>query len=391
MKKIKFAKGSSSLFFQSVNEKVEKQIITTGLLQKAKKLLWRKMAFYFLLHAASYILLLSVHYQKPAGLILNFIFIGLSGILVAFNVSHDACHGAFSRDKRINYWLYHLSFNLQGPNAYLWRLRHIASHHVFPNVDGCDADIDDNPLIRLSPQHPLRRYQRFQHIYSVFVYCAYTLHWFLFKDVLYLFKKKLANLVNKKHPPKEWFLFMFWKITYLFLLLAVPFLSGYPVGTILLSFLIMHIINSLFFIHVLIATHFCMETEFPKPDRGGILPGDYYVHQLATSLDYSPSSKLYNWIFGGFNAHAAHHLYPKLPHTSYPAISMIIEETAGEFNVRYNKLSLGKAIRSHYKYLRMMGNPGNSRQHQSDKETAKHGVKHHFCNNCKKACPLRQQ
>jgi linoleoyl-CoA desaturase len=357
MEKIKFHAGSSSAFFISLDRDVRKLLSSTNLLSKAKKLLWIKTVFYVLLHLSSYLILFLITHTGLISLILNYIFIGLSGLLLAFNVSHDACHDAYSKNKAVNYWLYHLSFNMQGTSAYLWKIRHNASHHVFPNVDGCDADIDDNPIIRLSPQHPLRKYQRYQHFYSFFVYCFYTLHWFLFKDVLYLFKKKVGNLKNKKHSLKTWALFFFWKIVYLFVLLVLPILKGYQSSDILLSFFIMHVINSLFFIHFLIFTHLCMETQFPKTDESGYLPYDYYVHQLATSLDYFPTSKIYNWFLGGFNAHAAHHLYPKLPHTTYPEISAIIEQKAKEFNIRYNKLSLFSAIKSHYKYLKIMGRP----------------------------------
>jgi len=69
-----------------------------------------------------------------------------------------------------------------------------------------------------------------------------------------------------------------------------------------------------------------METQIPKADDNGFLPKDYYQHQLATSLDFSPTNKLYNWILGGFNSHAAHHLYPKLPNTLYPYITLLIQQ-----------------------------------------------------------------
>ena len=100
-----------------------------------------------------------------------------------------------------------------------------------------------------------------------------------------------------------------------------------------------------------------METQFPKTDEDGNLPGDYYTHQLATSLDYAPTNKIYNFFLGGFNSHAAHHLYPKLPHTAYTEISDLIEKKAKEFGVPYNKLGMLDAIRSHYKFLKMMGSP----------------------------------
>jgi len=356
MEKIKFQYGSSSPFFRSLNKEVHEMMIIKGLLQKARKILYMKTLFYILLFGSAYVSLYFIDHRSFFSFALNYILIGLFGILLAFNVSHDACHGSFSRNKKLNYWMYHLTFNLQGTSAYLWQLRHNASHHVFPNVDGCDADIDNNPFLRLSPQHPLKSYQRYQHIYAIVVYCIYSLHWFLFKDLFYLFKKKVANLQNKKHAAKEFVLLFFWKAAYIVFIIVIPTIYGYQFGDVLLAFILMHVCLSLFFIHVLIATHLCMETQFPQTDENGNLPGDYYTHQLATSLDYAPANKIYNWFLGGFNSHAAHHLYPKLPHTTYPEISVLIEKKAMEFDIPYNKLGIIDAIRSHYRFLKVMGN-----------------------------------
>jgi len=203
MIKIKYKSGASSLFFQSLDKELGQLISSTDILQRAKRKLWIKMIFYFLLHISSYLVLFLIGHERMEGLVLTYIFIGLSGLLLGFNVSHDALHETFSKNKKVNHWLYHFSFNIQGTNAYLWKIRHRSSHHIFPNVDGCDADIDDNPFIRLSPQHRLRKYQRYQHLYSFFVYCFYTIHWFFFKDGLYLFKKNVANLQNKKNSKRN--------------------------------------------------------------------------------------------------------------------------------------------------------------------------------------------
>jgi linoleoyl-CoA desaturase len=335
MTKIKFRSGSSSPFFQSLDAEVSSHLTKSHVLAKARRNLWTKMIIYSLVHASSYVLLFTLQPRELLGLIGCYLFMGLSGLLLGFNVSHDALHGSFSKNKRLNQIIYHLSFNIQGTSAYLWKIRHQSSHHIFPNVDGCDADIDDNPFIRLSPQHPHRPYQRFQHRYAILVYCFYTLHWFFFKDALYLFKKNVANLQNKKHPLKQKIFFFAWKTGYLFLLIGLPLLLGFKPADILLCFFIMHVVNSLAF----------------------ILPGDYYTHQLATSLDYSPTSKFFNAFLGGFNAHAAHHLYPKLPHTIYPFLSPIIQQKAKEFGMPYHQLNLFQSVRSHYRYLKMMGNP----------------------------------
>jgi len=358
MKKIRFTSGASSAFFRSLDRDVQRMIRLSSLKSNAKRCLWTKMVFYFILHFSSYVMLFLVAHPAFAGLLLNYIWVGISGILLAFNVAHDACHGTFHSKKSINHWLYHLSFNLQGTNAYLWKIRHISSHHVFPNVDGCDADIDDNPILRLSPQHRHRPFQRYQHIYAMLVYAVYTLHWFLIKDFFYLNSKEIGNLGYRKHPRSAWIFFFGWKVFYLFLLIVLPISLGNPVSWVIAGFLIMHVVNSLFFIHTLIGTHLCMETCFPKSDESGALPDDFYTHQLATSADYQPESRFLNFFLGGFNAHAAHHLYPRLPHTMYPYITRRIREKASQFKLPYHQLGFLECIRSHYTYLKIMGNPG---------------------------------
>ncbi len=111
MEKIKFYSGSSSAFFISLDKDVRTLLSSTNLLLKAKRILWVKTVFYALLHLSSYLILYLVIHTGIISLILNYIFIGLSGLLLAFNVSHDACHEAYSKNKTVNYWLYHLSFN----------------------------------------------------------------------------------------------------------------------------------------------------------------------------------------------------------------------------------------------------------------------------------------
>ncbi|WP_148043540.1 MULTISPECIES: hypothetical protein [unclassified Chryseobacterium] len=73
----------------------------------------------------------------------------------------------------------------------------------------------------------------------------------------------------------------------------------------------------------LIISHLSLETDFPKADDNGYLPYDYYEHHLAVSLDYHLTSKLANWIFGGFNSYATHSLFPDLPHTVYTVITRL--------------------------------------------------------------------
>ncbi|MCZ4410368.1 acyl-CoA desaturase [Cryomorphaceae bacterium 1068] len=353
--KIKF-KPSNTDFFKELNEKVQ-GLVTSEVLSKNQRLMKVKFFFYFTLYLFFFgLLFLDGISNNFLLLIITYSMFGLSGILLAFNSSHDAVHNTLFKSKNQNKVAHYLIFNLQGVNATLWKTRHLSSHHIFPNVDGCDADIDNNPFIRLSKTHDRKWNHRFQHLYAPFVYCAYTLHWILVKDFIYLSKKEVANMKNLSY---SWLFILeviVLKALYFSFILLIPcYFSDLSFANWIIAFLIMHSFISLFFVLTLIISHLTTETSFPTPDLNGVLPTCYHEHQLSVSLDYHPTSRLANWIFGGFNSHAAHHLFPKLPHTMYTFITPVIQETAIKFSLPYNQLTIMKAVKSHFEYLKDLG------------------------------------
>jgi linoleoyl-CoA desaturase len=354
--KIKF-KPSNTDFFKELNEKVQESL-SSEVLSKNQRLMKVKFFLYFTLYLIFYgVLFLDVVSNNFLLLTITYSLCGLSGILLAFNSSHDAVHNTLFKSKKLNSIVHYIIFNLQGVNATLWKKRHISSHHIFPNVDGCDADIDNNPFIRFSKTHTRKWNHRYQHIYAPFLYCIYTLHWILVKDFIYLSKKEVANMKNLSYSWIFIFEVVLLKVLYFsFILLAPCYFSDLPLSNWIIAFVIMHSVISIFFVLTLIISHLTTETNFPTPDNKGILPTCYHEHQLSVSLDYHPTNKLANWIFGGFNSHAAHHLFPNLPHTLYTYITPIIKETAMKFSMPYNELSIIKAVKSHFQYLKELGN-----------------------------------
>jgi linoleoyl-CoA desaturase len=353
--KIKF-KPSNTDFFKVLNDRVE-EILTADLLLKSKQIMKLKFFFYLVLHILLFgTLFLDIVSNNFILLCIAYSLFGLSGILLAFNASHDAVHNTLFKSKKLNSIAHYVIFNLQGVNATLWKKRHISSHHIFPNVDGCDADIDNNPFIRLSKTHNRKWNHRFQHLYAPLLYCAYTLHWILIKDFIYLSKKEVANMKNLKYSKLFIFEVFILKALYFSLILLLPsYLSDLSLSSWAVAFIVMHSFISIFFVLTLIISHLTTETSFPTPDNKGILPTCYHEHQLSVSLDYHPTSKFANWIFGGFNSHAAHHLFPKLPHTLYTYITPTIQETAIIYSMPYNELSIIKAVQSHFQYLKELG------------------------------------
>jgi linoleoyl-CoA desaturase len=64
------------------------------------------------------------------------------------------------------------------------------------------------------------------------------------------------------------------------------------------------------------------------------------------------------WFLGGLNFQIEHHLFHKISHVHYPAISKVVEETCREYGVKYKAHeTFFSAVRSHYRWLKEMGRP----------------------------------
>jgi linoleoyl-CoA desaturase len=235
-------------------------------------------------------------------------------------------------------------------------MRHVRSHHVFPNVNGCDIDIDSNLFLRLSPNHPKRRYQRFQHLYAPVVFWLVDIHTVFIQDLHYLFKRRLANMVGIRHPPSAYVSFIACKMVFISIVFVIPFLVlDLPWWEVLLGALLMSFVSSCAFVYLLIGTHFCEETQFPETDCNGVIEHDWAAHAMLTSLDWNPYSRLAHFVAGGANAHAAHHLFPNVSHAHYVPLTRIIAVVSEEYGLPHNVTTFPQMIRSHFRFLKRMG------------------------------------
>jgi linoleoyl-CoA desaturase len=103
--------------------------------------------------------------------------------------------------------------------------------------------------------------------------------------------------------------------------------------------------------------HCVEEAEFPLPRAGtGLIENAWAIHQVETTVDFARRSRVAAWLLGGLNFQIEHHLFPRISHVNYPAISKVIEETCRDFGVRYVEFTSFRAgIGSHFRWLRRMG------------------------------------
>ncbi len=355
MEAIRFEHEADDSFYRVVKQRVDEHFHHSGKSRFADRSVLLKAALFGAVIIACYALILSHPFPLRTLLPLAFLF-GTATLLMAINIGHDAAHHVLLRSPFWNDVAHTLSFSLLGVSAYLWRMRHTKSHHIFPNVNGCDIDIDENPFVRLSPNQPWRWHFQFQHLYAPFAYIFVALYTVVWQDFVYLFKHRLANMSDIAHPPHQYAIFLLCKLFYFGAIVALPMaVLPLPWWQVLLGYLAMKAVASLVFVFLLIGTHFSDETDFPLIDETGSIGRTWAQHNMATACDWAPHSRIAHFFVGGVNAHASHHLFPNVSHAHYREIAGIIETSAAEFGLRYNKLTLAGIIRSHFRFLKRMG------------------------------------
>ncbi|MGB5237178.1 MAG: fatty acid desaturase, partial [Flavobacteriaceae bacterium] len=120
--------------------------------------------------------------------------------------------------------------------------------------------------------------------------------------------------------------------------------------------LCMHIITGILISSVFQIAHIMPNVAFPLPDKNGMLESDWHKHQLETTTNFAPKSRFFSWMIGGLNYQVEHHLLPHICHIHYRKISMIVAQTAVEYNMPYHsKKTFLSALADHFRMLRSLG------------------------------------
>jgi len=280
---------------------------------------------------------------------------GMSGI--GMGVMHDAIHGSYPKSKKVNTLLGY-TFNLIGANSTVWKIQHNVLHHTYTNIEHADDDINAPFFLRFSPHAKHYWVHQFQHIYIWFFYGISTISWITTKDFVRLKRYRDMGYFNKKNEYKKILVSMAaWKLLYYSYALIIPMIMvPFSWWIILLAFISMHVITGFMVSIVFQIAHIMPTTEFPLPDKQGLINDNWYGHQFATTSNFSPNSKLLFWFIGDLNYQVEHHVLPDVCHVHYKKLTKIVSETAHEYGMQYYvKKSLFHAIWDHTKMLRSLG------------------------------------
>ncbi|HEX5555526.1 MAG TPA: acyl-CoA desaturase [Chitinophagaceae bacterium] len=341
-------------FKEALDTKVQEYFKNSQIPRTGNWHLFAKTAVLIPLATVIYLTLIIFHPVAWVAILLC-VAMGLVLSFIGFNIMHDGAHGSYSKNKTVNE-IMGLTMNVMGGSDYLWKVKHNIVHHTYTNITGEDEDIDKMPILRFSPEQKRYWYHRYQYIYAPVLYLFSSLSWILFNDYQKYFTRKIEAT---KIPPMKWKdKIIFWasKVMNISIFLVIPsFVFGFLPAVV--GLLIMHGVLGLTLSFVFQMAHCVEDTRFPAPSPdSNKIENEWALHQVATTANFAMRSRLASWILGGLNFQIEHHLFPRISHIHYRALSPLVLETCQEFNVPYIAYpTFSKAVISHMRHLRNMG------------------------------------
>lgn len=323
--------------------------------QISRKGNWRmyaKTAVLFCLYLGPYITMMVV---GGGGLWMLFacLIMGIAVAGIGMSVMHDACHGAYSSNRRLNLWL-GFSMNMLGGNRFNWIIQHNVKHHTFTNIYGKDEDLENGDIIRMSPHATWKPMHRYQHFYSWFLYGLGTLSWVTIKDFkqLYILQKEGSSKYNF---PKEWSILITTKAVYYFFMIALPiYVLDVHWAWVVLGFVLVHLTGGIILSITFQLAHLVEGLDHAEDPHVSEI--SWAEHQLRTTSNFARGNPILTWFMGGLNYQVEHHLFPSVCHIHYPALSKIVRQEAGDMGIDYNEhVRFRSALQSHYKTLKEFG------------------------------------
>lgn len=353
-KEIKPVFKSPSDFEKILKEKVESYFISNQIAKNGNFLFYLKSFIIVIGLISTYSFLIFYHTHYIIFPIFLLFLLVQFKVLLAFNVMHDGGHSSFSNH---SFWnnLASKSMDLLGSSSFLWKIKHNSLHHTYTNITGKDDDIDGvGFLIRLSPYQKKLPWHKYQHLYAPFLYSFLSLYMLFWGDFQKMISKKIGQF-SIQYNKKDMIYFIITKILYFTYTLVVPMLFFSP-AIVFLFFFFGHLLFGLTLSLVFQLAHTVSETNFPNLQENQKLKESWVEHQLQTTMNFSPKSKILTFYLGGLNYQVEHHLFHRINHIHYPKISTIIQKVCEEYQKPYLIHSnFWKALKSHFLFLKTLG------------------------------------
>ncbi len=165
-----------------------------------------------------------------------------------------------------------------------------------------------------------------------------TIMWFISKDYTQTIRYTKMDLIKSQGISlfRHWTTLILTKVLYAFVFIALPImLTPVPWYICIIGFVIMQFLGGLILALIFQPAHVVPSSDYPEPNAEDLIDSNWAVHQLHTTANFAPKSRIFSWFVGGLNYQVEHHLFPNICHVHYRKISKIVRETAMEYNLPY--------------------------------------------------------
>lgn len=353
MTKVTFARATDE-FSSVLRQKVDEYFRTNGINQTGNWKLYSKTIILFLTAITMYITL--VFFTPSAWLAIPLcMLMGVNVAAIGFNVMHDGCHGSYSKKAWVND-LMGYSLDLLGGCSFFWKTKHNIAHHSYTNIDGHDEDIDIRPFLRLSDHQKKYWFHKYQHIYWPIFYSLTYFWWVAYRDFKKYMDGRVATTEIQGMDFKQHVVFWLGKVVYIAVFWVLP-ISVLGWKDFAIGYGVMLATTGLVLALVFQLAHTVQGLDFPEPDpKTNKIENAWFVHQLHTTANFATKSKFWGWLTGGLNFQVEHHLFPRVSHIHYPAISKVVKKVCADYNIAYHEQpSFMAAVISHLSHLKAVG------------------------------------
>lgn len=355
---VKFDNKKSPEFFKELSKRVNHYFKSNNISKYGNWNMKFKTVFMLSLYLIPFILMLTGVVANTWLVVLMWVIMGFGMSGIGLSVMHDACHGSYSKNQKVNNFVGGV-LHILGGSDLNWKIQHNVLHHSFTNIDGFDEDIDTNGLMRFSPNQERKKFHRFQVFYAPFLYGLMTFFWVVLKDFQGLVRYKEKDLLKSQGASFGGSLakLIISRIIYLGIFIALPIIFvDMPWWGTLLCFFLMHFIAGLVLALIFQPAHVIPDTEFFVPNEDLSVENHWAIHQMKTTANFANGSLFFSWFVGGLNYQVEHHLFPNICHVHYRKISRIVKSTAEEYGVPYySQKTFYGALVKHFSMLNKLG------------------------------------
>jgi linoleoyl-CoA desaturase len=87
-----------------------------------------------------------------------------------------------------------------------------------------------------------------------------------------------------------------------------------------------------------------------------VIDTEWAIHEIRTTANFAPGNKIVSWFVGGLNFQVEHHLFPRVSHVHYAALSKIVKEHCDQFGIPYHSYpKMRQAVASHIRVMKALG------------------------------------